>query len=215
MNKRQSNMDSLLLKERYINYVGSLLAVVCDGVGSMSHGGVAASMAVHMLGEWFDGVSSAELIGLKMRDAIVRINAHIISEARIQNYETASTLSALLLIERDFYIAHVGDSRIYQYSDDALSPLTTDDVTDAGKLTSCIGHTEEIFMQYYEGASSGNIFLLCSDGLHKRMDAAYVAKSLGNLNKKHLSKQCESLAHHVIERGEQDNITVAIVQVDK
>ena len=55
-NKRKSNMDSLLLKERRIDGQNVYLAVVCDGVGSLENGGFAAATAVRLLSDWFDSV---------------------------------------------------------------------------------------------------------------------------------------------------------------
>jgi len=44
-------MDSLLLTEKRISGVPSLLAVVCDGVGSMADGAFASVETVRMLNE--------------------------------------------------------------------------------------------------------------------------------------------------------------------
>ena len=45
-NQRPVNMDSLLMKERAIDGRSVCMAVVCDGVGSMTDGAFAASSAV-------------------------------------------------------------------------------------------------------------------------------------------------------------------------
>ena len=50
-NGREANMDSLLLTEKRISGVPSLLAVVCDGVGSMADGAFASVETVRMLNE--------------------------------------------------------------------------------------------------------------------------------------------------------------------
>jgi serine/threonine protein phosphatase PrpC len=207
-------MDSLLLKCGLINETNALLAVVCDGVGSLADGDFASGTAVRKLSEWFDGVSSIEHIGLRLRDIILEINAHVISEAKQRNLETASTLSALLLIERDYHIAHIGDSRIYCYEDGELTILTSDDVSESGKLTACIGRSKDIFLQYYEGPATGKTFLICSDGAYKRMDIDFMIAKLKIWNKKSLNEPIETLPQYVIERGEQDNISLAIVKIE-
>ena len=213
-NGRQTNMDSLLLKRGLIDGTNALLAVVCDGVGSLSDGEFASGTAVRKLSEWFDRISSTEQVGLRMRDTILEINSHVISEARQQKMETASTLSALLLIERDYYIAHIGDSRIYCYEDGALAVLTNDDVSDAGKLTAYIGRIDNIFLQYSEGSAAGKTFLICSDGLYKRMDVDFLAEKLRAWSKKPLKVPIETLPQYVIGRGEQDNISLALVKAE-
>ena len=213
-NGRQSNMDSLLLKRGSIGKKDALLAVVCDGVGSLADGAYASGAAARMLGEWFDETETIERVGLRMRDAVLEINSIVMAEGRQKNLETASTLSALLMIGNDYYIVHVGDSRIYMYEDGALSVLTADDVSESGRLTSYIGRKDGIFIQYYEGAAAGKTFLVCSDGLYKRMDTDLLTATLKNWGKKTLKEPIEVLPRYVIDRGEQDNISLALVKLE-
>ena len=213
-NKRPSNMDSLLLTQRLIQDTPALLAVVCDGVGSLADGAVAAGTVARMLSDWFGRVDTAERLGLRLRDAILDINAHILAESKAQNYATASTLSALLLVDSGFTIAHIGDSRVYCLENDALSVLTNDDISETGKLTACIGRSEEIFLHYSEGRADGKTFLLCSDGLYKRMDSAFMAAKLREQKKKAFKECLGVLPQYVIERGEHDNITLALVKIE-
>lgn len=218
-NMRPSNMDSLLLKCGTIQNRDALLALICDGVGSMADGAFASGEAVRMLNEWFDKVVATDRIGLGMRDAILKINHMIISSAIVNRMNTATTLSALLLIDKIYYIAHIGDSRIYCYDnrcaeDQALSALTRDDISESGKLTACIGQTEEIFPQYAEGAADDKIFLLCSDGLYKRMDLDVMISKIKSWSRKSLKEPVEALARYVVDSGEQDNISVAFVKIE-
>jgi len=227
-------MDSLLLKSGTIQSRSAFLALVCDGVGSMADGSFASGETARMLNEWFDRADSVARIGLDMRDAILRINSHIISQAKARNLNTATTLSATLFIENSYYITHIGDSRIYCYDPDhanarglsdqtivgdtgsrpALSLLTSDDVSVSGKLTACIGQTDNIFPHYAEGAAGGKTFLLCSDGLYKRMDTDVMVSAIKNWDRKSLRSPADMLTRYVIERGEPDNITVAMVKIE-
>ena len=213
-NGRQSNMDSLLLKPGLISERNALLAVVCDGVGSLTNGAFASQVAAQMLGEWFMTAKTIDRIGLAMRDAILMINTHVMKEAKKENINSASTLSALLLIENNYYIVHIGDSRIYSYEDEVLSILTRDDVSESGKLTGCIGQIENIFPQYCEGKALGKTFLICSDGLYKRMDPDFLLEKMKTWNKRSKEEPLFTLAQYVITRGERDNISVALVKIE-
>jgi len=128
----------------------------------------------------------------------------------------ASTLSALLLIENIYYITHIGDSRIYCYEceNETLTVLTNDDVSESGKLTACIGQNENIFLQYSEGVASGKIFLVCSDGLYKKMDTGFLANQMKKCNKRSLKELIVSLPQYVMDRGEQDNISMALIKME-
>lgn len=209
-NKRSTNMDSLLLKERKIAGRNLYMAVVCDGVGSMEDGAFASSMAVRMLSEWLDSVTDTYRLGLCLRDQVAEINQRIAEAAHAHGLQTASTLSALLLDEGYYYIVHIGDSRIYSYCDGGLTQLTQDQ-TSNGRLTSCLGRMEKMSIFYNEGSFAGGTFLLCSDGLYKRMDLEHLCAELAQVSQKNLKKTMERLTKYVIQRGEADNISLAIL----
>lgn len=207
-------MDCLLMKSRRIERKSALLAVVCDGVGSLEDGLFASATAIKMLSRWFDTIINAGSIGIKLRDTVIAINSHIISEAKCANINTASTLSALLLIEDAFYIAHVGDSRIYSSDGKTLTIITNDDVSTSGKLTACIGQYENVSIQYYEGMAAGKAFIACSDGLYKRMDTNFMISRMKFSGKRAIHESVKILTQHVIEHGEQDNISIALINVE-
>jgi len=215
-NGRSSNMDSLLIKQRSIDNSDAILAVVCDGVGSLEDGGLAAGMAVHLLNDWFDSIESTARIGIKMRDYVLDVNAKIIAQAKENKKNTATTLTALLLLDSTYFITHVGDSRAYSYCNinEELLQITTDDVSEAGKLTSVIGRVLNILPQYYEGSIAGKTFLICSDGLIKRMDVEYLSTEikLRTKTKKDMKIITKTLPQYVIGRGERDNISFALLR---
>lgn len=207
-------MDSLLLKERPIMNETVYLAMVCDGVGSMADGAFAASEAVRRISAWFDSLSDTFRIGLRLRDMVLEVNQKITDMAREQGLRTASTLSALLLVGDRFYIVHAGDSRIYGYRDGEITRLTQDDTSEDGKLTACIGRGRLDRLFYNEGIVQEKLFLLCSDGLYKRMDEAYLLAELEQADGRKLQKTIERLARYVVDRGERDNISLALVKCE-
>lgn len=209
-NKRKSNMDSLLLKERRIDGQNVYLAVVCDGVGSLENGGFAAATAVRLLSDWFDSVDDTRRLGLALRDRIIGVNKEIIDAAAAYGIDTAATLSALLLTEERFCTVHLGDSRIYSAAESGITQLTRDHSRD-GKLASCVGRWAEPEIDYNEGVLGEEKFLLCSDGLYKQMDISHLAEQFERLNRRNMKKVMEKLTKYVIDRGESDNITLAVL----
>ena len=211
-NRRPTNMDSLLVKERTIAGEWICLAVVCDGVGSLESGALAASQAVQQLGAWLNGLEDISRAGLNLRQAVLRINEQIIDQARNLGIRTATTLSALLLTGGRYYIVHAGDSWIYSWGEEGLRQLTRDDITQEGKLSECIGRSSRPSLFYSEGESEKRIFLLCSDGLYKRMEPDYLSRQLERADRGEFRKAMEHLVEYVVDRGEPDNISVAIVK---
>ena len=206
-------MDSLLLTSRQISGTPSVLAVVCDGVGSMIDGAYASMESVRSLNEWFSRLGDAERVGLSLRDEIFSINRRIIANAAGKGMKTATTLSALLLVGRQYYIAHAGDSRIYSVESSAILPLTVDNVTETGRLTSLIGRRNNPEVYYREGLANNDVFLLCSDGLYKRVDDQTLFINIDAGNRKALRKSLTLLSRSAIQRGESDNISIALVKI--
>lgn len=209
-NRRSTNMDSMLLKERSIGGKNAYFMVVCDGVGSTEDGAYASRTAVHFLSDWLNWLPDASCIGPRLQDAVQKVNLAILDQATQQQLNTASTLSALLLIDDRFYIVHAGDSRIYGYRDGTLELLTHDHVEN-GRLTSYIGRTENPELFYNEGSAVGMRFLLCSDGLYKRMEPSLIQQELAQLTKKNIKHSLQRMTQYVTERGESDNISIAVL----
>ena len=211
-NGRSSNMDSLLLSEREIARRNVLLAVVCDGVGSMRDGAFAASLAVKSMHDWFTGLSDMERVGLCMRDEALRLNSRIIGEANEKRLSTAATFTAMLFAEGRYFLVHIGDSRAYSFgSGGTATQLTVDDVSENGKLTGCVGRFENPVFLCTEGDANGKMFLICSDGLYKRVDFTAALAESDIKHRKEVTKLIRRLAERAVERGERDNISLALV----
>ncbi len=203
-------MDSLLLKERAMDGYTLCLLAVCDGVGSLRDGAIAAGYAVRLLRSWMENLSDTKRIGLRMQECIRGIDRQIFETARAQNLETATTLSALLLDESRFYLVHTGDSRIYRYTGETMTQLTPDQITPTGELASWLGGERPTDLFYNEGDAVEDRFLLCTDGLYKRMDSEFLQKQLSQAGPRYARKTMERLLRYATEHGESDNISLAI-----
>lgn len=210
-NHRAVNMDGLALKCRKIGTEDVTLAVVCDGVGSTEDGAYAASRCIQLIAEWFDAVDSPDRLGLTARDVILEINEKVSTEASLNGLNTATTMSVLLLMGTYYYVLHVGDSRIYSYSNGYLSQLTQDQITDTGKLRSCVGHGQQIIPYYDEGSADAELFLICSDGLYKKVENEQISLLISDVTAKNVEKKVKTLVDCAIQRGEKDNISVALI----
>ncbi len=212
INQRKSNMDRLLLMKHDTGEKNCILVVVCDGVGSLEDGAIAAEQTVIRLREWMSSCTTDERLGLRLRDIVLEINQEIQEYALGQEIRTASTLSALLLCEDEYYLVNIGDSRVYYLEQGQLFIATSDDVSESGKLTSYMGKTGEFIPQYSEGTVGEKTFLLCSDGLYKKMDFSLMTNILGTVSKWKIKGAIKKLVQYSLKQGEKDNLTVAIVK---
>ena len=214
-NGRAVNMDSLLLKSRTVAGTEVCLAAVCDGVGSLADGALSAQWAVQMLYNWLENLEDAEELGARLRDYVQTMNLAIRTKAQKQQAETACTLSCLLLWRQWYCLAHVGDSRIYLWEQGALRQLTQDQDR-RGRLTQAMGHREHVTVFFQQGEQRGEQrFLLCSDGLYKRMEPETLGACMARLNRRSLQKTLRQLTEHVISQGERDNISAALLIKDE
>ena len=214
-NGRAVNMDSLLLKSRTVAGTEVCLAAVCDGVGSLVDGALSAQWAVQMLYNWLENLEDAEELGARLRDYVQTMNLAIRTKAQKQQAETACTLSCLLLWRQWYCLAHVGDSRIYLWEQGALRQLTQDQAR-RGRLTQAMGHREHVTVFFQQGEQRGEQrFLLCSDGLYKRMEPETLGACMARLNRRSLQKALRQLTEHVISQGERDNISAALLIKDE
>lgn len=214
-NGRAVNMDSLLLKSRTVAGTEVCLAAVCDGVGSLADGALSAQWAVQMLYNWLENLEDEEELGARLRDYVQTMNLAIRTKAQKQQAETACTLSCLLLWRQWYCLAHVGDSRIYLWEQGALRQLTQDQAR-RGRLTQAMGHREHVTVFFQQEEQRGEQrFLLCSDGLYKRMEPETLGACMARLNRRSLQKTLRQLTEHVISQGERDNISAALLIKDE
>ena len=143
-----------------------------------------------------------------------------------------TTLSALVLTENMALIGHVGDSRIYRCRNNAFEQMTIDHtksqaLIDMGQilpegennlccshiLTQALGGYDDLTAVFtrMEDVRSGDLFLLCTDGLHGLVTDHEIQ---GILIKKSLPQTtCDALVQAAIRKGGDDNITVMVIQV--
>ena len=235
---RSNNEDSYLvylppLQEAEKMGLWALL-VVADGMGGHALGELASQTAVKAFAEsLFASLAKQPNEKEKaLRDAIDHANNAVYRLAREEGKgRPGTTLTALILGDDSFYIAHVGDSRAYLLRDGQLRQLTTDHTWVAQEvaqgrmrpseaqnspfrnyLTRALGSKPRVEGDIFAGGlKEGDLFLLCSDGLAGHVRDDEIAKLLNGTAS--LQEICERLVAMANERGGHDNITVLLAQV--
>lgn len=143
-----------------------------------------------------------------------------------------TTLSALALSDDKALIAHVGDSRIYRFRNHSCERMTVDHtenqlLIDTGKIqpeqesnhcyrhiiTQALGGGGDLASVFtrVESVRRGDLFLLCTDGLHDLV----TDNEIENILIEHSSPQATSdeLVNAAIRKGGDDNVTVIVIQI--
>jgi protein phosphatase len=225
---RNSNEDS------YVINPGMGLFLVADGMGGHAAGEIASHLAASTLNEWVMAHTgeepAAEVIHAGAQEANTRV-----FDAQAQDRTLAgmgSTLTALLIRDPRYYVAHVGDSRAYQLRDGVLEQLTEDHslvwhLYESGVLTKSdlarhpqknlitrsIGSHPHVEIDVMEGeARAGDVYLLCSDGLTDAVSDEQISAALST-DRKSPQEIADLLVDTANRAGGPDNITVVVVRL--
>ncbi|ONI44981.1 hypothetical protein AN642_01955 [Epulopiscium sp. SCG-B10WGA-EpuloA2] len=179
---REVNQDSLFVTKMKIIKHQVCMAVVSDGIGSFKDGGWAANAITVSVKGWAEDTLMRSIeqnesiinMTLKLNELLVTLNNYIIYTAAEQNITTGATVSILLVIDNQYTIAHIGDSRVYKLGSAGLSILTRDHtVIRNGKtmLAQCIGNNSNIDIFNTSGMiKKWDMFFVCTDGFYKWVD---------------------------------------------
>ena len=227
-----NNQDSLSLQHIKLRRGECLLAVVCDGIGSLSHSEEASGLAVRLMTDWFyhEGKelicqnSPKEIILFALQRQISHIQEILKKFQQLKQLQTGTTLSALIIIRRHYYLIHIGDSRIYQIQKRKLLGksyrvrlLTRDDRNEKGQLLKCLGVTGEDTACFMCGRLRKRTgFLLCTDGFaygrQLKRFGEVIGPMLRNGGADILQRRLELLGMQAEKDGSRDNMSaIAII----
>lgn len=235
------NQDSFSVQKTLIHGKEVLLAVVCDGMGGLEKGEVASVKVSTRFEKWFAEELPEIMESADFSRHILNSWDHMLQEenqalvyyGREQGFDLGTTVTAMLFIEQQYFIAHVGDSRAYEISK-RLRQLTEDQTLVASEvakgtltveqarkdsrkniLLQCVGVTPSLHPVYIRGKIQKKaVYLLCSDGFRHKLSedeihAAFYPRRVKR--QKALEKRCQEMVALNMERGERDNITVVAV----
>ena len=239
-NVKQVNQDALLCKIGSIGKNEFGLFVVCDGLGGLEYVEIASKKTTQYFEEWWNTKlktilrtkNNEKLIKDSLEKVLIKSNEELLQLSREINSKVGTTASALFILNSNYYIVHIGDSRIYEIKK-KMTQLTEDhsqyemlrkqgvknlENVKKNVLTQCIGVNEKLDIFYKKGkVSKDTNFLICSDGLHNKMDEESVINTFNKKSKairtKDLQEICENLIDEVKEKKERDNITVLVINV--
>ena len=212
------------------NSFADRLYIVADGMGGHENGRMASEMAVETLKESFFSNPDDRTI-IRLTDGIRLANNRIFAYAQENgvNGGMGTTCTALAVTNEEYWIGHVGDSRLYQIDQQTMRQLTRDhSVVEAlirggiitpeqaehdprkHTLTSALGIAPDVDPDVFEidRPLQGDRFLLCSDGIMVVPDDKIESTArVGDIQ-----TACDRLVEAANRYGGPDNSTVVIVE---
>jgi protein phosphatase len=236
--KRASNEDAFGYSVEHGIYV------VCDGMGGAAAGEIASSLAVDEVlrlvterREAETGLSSQPIPTIA-EEAVVAANhaIHSRSQRNVRLNGMGTTLVAILAEEQQVWILNIGDSRCYRLRKGRIELCTQDhslveEQVRLGRMTRAeairsplrnvitraVGTQGHVTADLIESAvESGDLFLLCSDGLTRELSDETIECLLNapQSSPTALDDICATLVHAANKAGGHDNITCLLVRVD-
>lgn len=227
--RRERNEDSFLFDEELGLYM------VADGMGGHRGGEVASKMAVETI---------REVVQRAFHDPGRRTNPRLLlgqayEEASHRIYDTSqqpgselqgmgTTLVTALFREDTLYIANVGDSRAYLFTEGRLWQITEDHsllneqlragliserdlsrFTARNVITRSVGFEREVQVDLIERQiQPGELILICSDGLSGMVEDERIAEMCQSCSPEELVSACVNEAKL---NGGDDNVTVMVL----
>ncbi len=200
---RQNNEDSIYPQPETVNS-NQKLFLVCDGVGGAEKGEIASSLACEYFQAYFATFLKGEPTPELIKKALQYTEAHFDSyiEEHPEAAGMATTLTMTYIGTSGVFLAHVGDSRIYQFRNGEILYRTEDhslvnSLLKLGKITpdeaaihpnknvitraiQGTGQPTEADFVFIEDVQPGDFFFMCTDGIMEN----FTDESLSSLFKK-------------------------------
>ena len=211
---------------------GMRLVFVADGVGGHGHGDFASKTVVDYFSEAFNKLTvdtdPVTFLNETVMQAARKVLDKSIEDPAYMNCGT--TISGFLVCGSDYYTINIGDSRVYLWSEDALSRETHDQsivqqLLDRGEITEdeAFHHPQRNIMTSAIGQSldlmqvdvskkrtfkHGDIMFAFSDGVHDALTDNQIYSLIARY--KETSDLANRLTEAAYNAGGKDNITAVV-----
>jgi serine/threonine protein phosphatase PrpC len=214
-------------------YVRAPVFVVADGMGGAQAGEVASRLAAESFDRDLPEGRPEEILRDSFEQANRRIHEHAASDESHAGMGTTLTAAIVDSEKEEVAIGHVGDSRAYRLRDGKLERLTQDhslveELRRKGQLTDrqaeehpqrsiitrALGPEPEVEPDIHtEQARSGDVYLVCSDGLTTMLGEDRIEKLLGEAST--LEAGVRALVQEANRAGGRDNITAVAFRLEE
>lgn len=242
---KKINQDSFGVKVADTVAGKAVIAVLCDGMGGLSHGEVASATVVDTFNKWFlyrmpilsEKKITEDIVYEEWLDIVSDCNRRVLLYGKNNGIRIGTTLTVLMIIDGRCFIMNIGDSRAYKISDSA-TVLTKDHTVTARELENgliteeqaeidprrhilfkCIGMSGDINPDMFvQEVKEDTVYMLCSDGFRQRITEEEIfslLKPSEMTEKSQMRLNMEKLIELNKARNEGDNMTAVAIKTFK
>lgn len=203
-----------------------IAVAIADGVSSSDVGHVASETAVKAFLSDYYCTSDAWTVKTSAQRVIAATNAwlHAMTRQSFFVHERdkgyVTTFSAIVFKGGLVHLFHIGDARIWRIAGQSLEPLTVDhriggEEGGATYLARAMGLGPHVEIDYRaEPVVAGDVFVLATDGVHEHLTSQEIVRAVAG-SEGDLDAAAARIGRHAVDNGSPDNVTVAIVRVDR
>jgi protein phosphatase len=208
------------------------LLALADGMGGAASGEVASGIFAATVREVLSArpPQTEEESEEVVRSTFLLANQRIreLAEREPKHKEMGCTGEMVVFSDDGYVVGHVGDSRIYLFRGGRLRQVTKDhsfvqEQVDQGILTPeqarvhayrhmilrAVGIADSLAVDLISGkAYSGDLFLLCSDGLSDMVEDSLIEETLAS--EFSIGEKADRLIRNACDAGGHDNVTVVL-----
>lgn len=232
---RPANEDSLLCRTGQLGGTAAALLAVADGMGGLACGAQASGAVIAALSGWWDAAQNAAAAAppaQQLAEVVYAAHRAVYLDAQQAQRQSGTTLSALLLLGRDYHLLQIGDSRIYLREDGRVRLLTTDQnlyhqKLAAGQtipggldghalraLVNALGASAELTIAKETGrVGAGAAFLLCTDGFYGELPGGVESRRWGEGPAP--QRELQAMAEEVLAGRAPDNLTAVLCRLPR
>ena len=215
---------------------GLMLALLADGMGGHNAGEVASDMAITLFEQYFlqadeEVFATFEQKQQWLAETVKAINTQVYDYSLLheQCIGMGTTLIAALIDDEHFTICHIGDSRVYTFTETAAAQITRDHsyvnvLVDHGEIseeeaqthprrhviTKAVGTERKVEPTFYAFQAEKQMYiLLCSDGLSDKCSIEEMQAIL--VHQQALEHQGRMLVQLANDSGGDDNISLVLL----
>lgn len=234
---RQDNQDSFIIEK--CDSKSCMIVALCDGMGGAKAGGLASRISnkafvSYIYAKLTSRTNRVPDYGKMLKDACAEANGVAYDYSQFDDaYNGMGTtiVGGVIKSNGNGYIINVGDSRAYHISrkQNSIYQITRDhslveELVEVGAITKeeakihpqknvitrALGSDPSVESDFFEfSLQSGDILLLCSDGLSNMVSDLEILDYAIEYNDPELL--CRSLMRKALNRGARDNVTVLAV----
>ena len=240
--KKETNQDSVCMKIAETSDGKQVVMVmVCDGMGGLEKGELASATVIRKFSAWFANELPRKLVAFSWQEIaqewtifLKKINQEILQYGKAIKVNLGTTVSVMLIVDNEYMIAHVGDSRVYRI-DENVEQITEDQTFIAREmkrgtmtleeamrdkrrnmLLQCVGSSRDVEPDILFGKVKANeIYMLCSDGFRHKVSNEEIHENFyprGINSPADLERKEKHMVAIVKARQEKDNISVVAIK---